>query len=103
MEYKLIVAQSFEDDLDNVLAYISETLFNPTAASRLFKAVEEKVRLVHENPLLYPLYHDERLLDKGYHYAVISNYLMFYTVDETTKTIFISRFLYGGQNFLNII
>lgn len=103
MAYKLIISQSFEDDLDNILSYIYHKLYNPAAATRLLSKAEEIVSYIVENPFLYPLYHDERLAEKGYHYAVISNYLLFYTVDEAKKTINISRLLYGSQNITNKI
>ncbi|MCH5193877.1 MAG: type II toxin-antitoxin system RelE/ParE family toxin [Oscillospiraceae bacterium] len=103
MEYKLIIAQNFKDDLDSILEYISQQLFNPSAADRLLKKTEKKVRNIKENPFLYPTYHDEILAGKGYRYAVVSNYILFYTIDEEHKTVSVLRLVYGGQNILNII
>ena len=103
MGYKLTVTESFESDLDNVLEYISQKLLNPAAADRLLKRTEEKINLICENPFMYPLYHDDTISEKGYHYAVVSNYILFYTVEETEKIIILSRFLYGGQNILNVL
>ena len=101
MAYKLIVSQSFADDLDGILGYISYKLYNPMAATRLIANAEEVVSCIKENPFLYPLYHDEKLAERGYRYAVVSNYLLFYTIDEAKETIYVARFLYGGQNIGN--
>lgn len=103
MEYKLTITESFESDLDGVLEYISQKLFNPAAADRLLKKAEEKIGLICEDPFMYPFYHNDLISEKGYRYAVISNYILFYTVDEKRKIIILSRFLYGRQNILNII
>ncbi|MBQ8781312.1 MAG: type II toxin-antitoxin system RelE/ParE family toxin [Oscillospiraceae bacterium] len=103
MAYKLVISQSFADDLDDVLNCISHKLYNPTAANTLLANADEVVSYIKDNPFLYPLYHDEKLAERGYHYAVISNYLLFYTIDETEETVNIARFLYGGQNITNKI
>ena len=103
MAYKVKITQSFEDDLAAVLEYISQKLYNSTAARRLLINTEEKISLICENPLIFPLYHDDKLAEKGYHYVPIANYLIFYRIDEYDKTVFITRFLYGGQNISTII
>ncbi len=103
MAYNIKITQSFEDDLAAVLEYISQKLYNSDAARRLLINAEEKISLIGENPLLYPLYHDDTLSEKGYHYVPVANYLIFYRIDESNKTIFITRFLYGGQNISTII
>lgn len=46
---------------------------------------------------MYPLYHDEKIAARGYHYAVVGNFLIFYKINEAEKSVFIARFLYGGQ------
>lgn len=103
MRYKLVVTRSFENDLDEVLGYISNKLQNPTAASRLLGNAEKIIARIEENPMMYPLYHDERFAEKGYRYAVCSNYLIFYTIDEKSETIYVARFLYGSQNITEIL
>lgn len=103
MNYRLDITESFENDVSAVIEYISHKLYNPSAAERLLKNAEKIVSEISENPFLYPLYHDEIIAEKGYHYAVISKYLIFYLIDETNKIIHISRFLYGGQNIIEIL
>lgn len=72
MAYKLVISQSFADDLDDILSYISNKLYNHTAAKRLLANAEDVVSYIKDNPFLYPLYHDKKLAERGYHYAVIS-------------------------------
>ena len=103
MAYKLIITQSFEDDLDEVLYYISRKLYNPSAAKRLLNKTKEVISHIEDNPLLYTLYHDEALAKRGYRYAVVANYLLFYYIYEAEQTVNVARFLYGGQNVVNII
>ena len=53
--YKLIMTKAFEDDLDETLEYISKRLYNSDAAQRLLNIVDDKISLIEENPLLYPM------------------------------------------------
>lgn len=103
MNYSLDITESFENDVGSVIEYISHKLYNPDASERLLRNTENTVSKIAENPFLYPVYHDETISEKGYRYAVISKYLIFYLIDEASKTIHISRFLYGGQNVVEIL
>ena len=103
MTYKAVITKSFEKDLEETLEYISDRLYNPTAAQKLLKNISEKITIIEENPLLYPLYHDDKLANMGYRSTAAANYLLFYRVDEDEKLIFFSRLLYGARNITNII
>ena len=96
--YKTIISDVFEADLDSALTYIETELFNAGAAANLLDRSEETVARIAENPLMYPLYHDENIATRGYHYALVGNFLIFYKINEAEKSVFIARFLYGGQN-----
>lgn len=41
MAYKLEFTETFEKDLDSILDYTINKLFNPIAAARLYKGVKE--------------------------------------------------------------
>lgn len=103
MTYKVIFSNAFEDDLDATLEYISRKLYNPSAAQRLLNKVSDTISLLEENPMLFPLYHDDVLTKQGLRYTVISNYLLFYKVDDNKMTVEFSRLIYGGQNIPNIL
>lgn len=98
MEYKLIVAPSFENDLDETLNYISNVLGSPLSAQNLMLKAEKVISNINDNPFLYPKCRNESLAQKEYHYAIVNNYLLFYSVDENIKQINILRFLYGSRN-----
>lgn len=103
MTYKTIFSKAFNDDLDEALEYISNKLYNPIAAQRLLNNVSHTLSLLEENPLIFPLYHDDKLAKQNLRYTVISKYLLFYKVNESEKTVYLSRFIYGGQDIANIL
>lgn len=101
--YKVIMTKAFEHDLEEALEYISNKLYHLSAAQRLLSTVSEKVSIIEDNPLIYPLYHDDRLAKQNYRFAVVNRFLLFYKADETEKSVYLSRFLYGSQNVTDIL
>ncbi len=102
MAYKVVITESFENDLDLVTAYLSQTLQNPAAAGKLLKKAEETVRLIAEHPFMFSLFSDEELEQKRYRNAPVGNYQLFYRVDESAKTVYILRFLYAGRDIASL-
>lgn len=103
MSYTIDITKKFEDDISAVTDYFLHNLYNSAAAERLISKTEKTILQIGDNPLLFPLYHDEKIAEKGYRYTVISNYLLFYSVDESKKIIHILRFIYGGRNVSDIL
>ena len=103
MEYKVIFSEEFENDLDHVINYISNKLFSPIAAKNFYAQIKEKINYLNDSPFIYPVYHDEKLSKEGVRYIVISNYLMFYTVNEPNKEVIMLRLTYGKRNITDII
>lgn len=98
MAYDLVISQSFENDLDETLNYISNKLYSPLSAQNLLNKTEKIISNINDNPFLYPKCRNESLAQKEYHYANVNNYLLFYSVYENIKQINILRFLYGRRN-----
>lgn len=103
MNYVLDIAPEFEDDVFSVTSYIDLNYFNPSVSERLSEKINKTLIHIADNPLLYPLYHDDELADKGFRYAVVSRWLIFYTVDENNRIVRIYRFINGAQDIQNIL
>lgn len=103
MVYDVKFTSQFEDDLDDALTYISQKLCSPTAQKMLFEKVNEVISNIKKYPLIYPIYHNETIAQKGYRYAVVNNYLIFYTVNDDSGIITIIRFIYGKQNITYLL
>lgn len=98
MAYNLIISPSFENDLDDTLNYISNKLYSPLSAQNLLNKAEKIISNINDDPFLYPKCRNESLAQKGYRYAIVNNYLLFYSVDEDTEQINILRFLYSRRS-----
>lgn len=103
MAYKLMKTDSFQRDLDAVVAYIALSLENKVAASSLLDAIEKSYDGIERMPLMYEACRDPHLKRLGYRRAVIHNYIMVYKVDNKTETVYIMRLFHGRQDYEKLI
>lgn len=96
--YKLEFLPVAKNDMLEIVKYISNDLQNPQAASRLadefIKSAENVCSFPYSNNVYIPL----KPLNLEYRKIIVKNYMMFYTVDETTKTVTIMRVIYAKRN-----
>ena len=101
--YKLEFLPVAKNDMLEIVKYISDDLKNPQAASRLadefVTAAENACQFPYANNVYTPI----KPLKLEYRRIVVKNYLMFYTVDEQTKTVTIMRVVYGKRDLSNQI
>ena len=57
MHYKILLTQSFRNDLDSALHYITTKLMNNIAASNLLKKTKETISALSDTPAAFPVYH----------------------------------------------
>jgi len=60
MAFQVRHTEQSYDDLDGIIGYISEELFNSQAAERFYNNVAEIIERLKENPYIFPLYHDQK-------------------------------------------
>jgi len=99
MAFRTEFSEQADFDLDEILRYISDELCAPRAAERFYLAVFDKLDFLRDNPYMYPLHHNEMLNAKGLHFIIISNYLLFYTINDIENVVTIVRILYGKRDF----
>ncbi|WP_449189891.1 type II toxin-antitoxin system RelE/ParE family toxin [Treponema lecithinolyticum] len=86
------------------MTYISETLYNPQAASNLLEEFLEATINVAHNPYIYPLSNNLILQAEGYHrFLVKKNYIALYLIDDDKKEVSIMRIFYEKRDYGNLI
>nr|QGT51086.1 hypothetical protein Firmicute1046_1620 [uncultured Firmicutes bacterium] len=103
MKYDVIVSDEAHNDIDNVLNYIVNLLKNPIAAKNLLGKIEESYVDLADNPFMYAHCHNSRLHNDGYRKVVINNYVLIYRIDEAKNFVYVVRFFYGRQNYIELI
>ena len=91
-----------EQDIDSALAYISENLSNPKAASDLFLEIERAINEICTLPFGFPDCEIYLVSDEKIRHIPIDNYILVYEVLEERKKINILRFRYAKMNLANI-
>ncbi|HLQ98620.1 MAG TPA: type II toxin-antitoxin system RelE/ParE family toxin [Candidatus Dormibacteraeota bacterium] len=101
--FQVIITEPAEQDLHTVINYISKELHNPLAAKKLLRNIKLKVELLKTYPKRFPLVRDKVLALKNIRKIPIDHYLIFYTVDESTKQVTIVRILYAKRNWIDLL
>ncbi len=92
-----------EQDLDEILRYISVDLVNPTAAQNLGRKVFEKIDMVRTFPESGAPVDNEFLADKTVRKLSVDNYVIYYKAYYEENVISIIRIVYGKRNLDEIL
>lgn len=101
--YKLLYLPTAKQDIEHIFQYIAITLQNKTAAQNLAVKIKKSIDNLQDFPFAYSVYQAAGLLQKEYRKIVVQSYLIFYWVDEATKTVTISRVIYAKRNYKHLL
>jgi len=87
-----------EEDIDSVLTYISEQLFNGKAADDLLTKIENTIGRICDFPYSFADCSYFLITDENIRHAVIDNYVLVYEIIGEEKQINILRFRYAKMN-----
>ena len=103
MSYQVHITSTAEHDIMRAADYIEFTLKNPNAADNLLDAATEQIGSLADLPQKFHLVDGPVQASWGIRFAIINNYLAFYTIDEEKQTVIIVRFLYQKSNWTSIL
>ena len=101
--YKVDITEPAENDLRDIVRYISFQLNEPSTALNMLRTIQNAISKLEATALAHPLVRDERLARIGYRLLVIKNYIVFYVVDEKKMSVVVDRILYGRRDWQNIL
>jgi len=102
-KYKIAVSEPAENDLRDIVRYISSQLSAPMTALKMMDAFEEAIARLANMPKGYPLVSDERLNAMNYRKLIVKNYIIFFTIDDPSKSVNVERILYARRDWLHIL
>lgn len=97
-KYTVRLVRAAEDDFTEIISYIAAE--RPEAVEALAQKIEKHLRLLATNPYLGRVPRDAALVDLGYRYLVVENYLIFYVIED--RTIFVHRIVHGARDYLGL-
>ena len=99
--YQLSFLPLFEEDLNGIIDYISNTLHSPSAAERLVDDVELAILKRLETPLVFSPYPSVKKRQYPYYRINVRNFSIFYVVINNTMEV--RRILYNKRDIDNIL
>lgn len=101
--YKILVSESYQRDLRNIIRYISHNLDAPYTAAELLDDIEKIVGSLSAMPLRFAVVEDAYLFVKAFRKCPVRNYLVFYQVDEEHKRVLVHRIVHARQDWLTML
>jgi toxin ParE1/3/4 len=98
-KYTVRLLRAAEDDFTEIVTYIAAQ--RREAAEALAQKIEKNLKLLAANPYLGRIANDSALIDLGYRYLVVENYLIFYVCEE--RTIFVHRIIHGARDYRGLL
>ncbi len=95
---KVVYTFAARQDLRDIYEYIAFTLLAPSAARKTADRIMETIRSLESMPERNPLYKEEPWRSQGVRFVPVRNYLVFYTVNNETDTVCVSRIMYGARD-----
>ncbi len=102
-KYRVDVSELAENDLRDIVQYISSQLSAPISALKMMELLEEAMAGLSEMPHRCPVVTDERLVQMGYRRLTVKNYVVFFSIDEKNQLVDVERILYGRRDWLRIL
>lgn len=97
MTYEVQLLHTALLDLDEICAYKSQ--FSGGTVQRFLDQIEEKFSNLAENPCMYTVYP----YNPAYRKISVSDYLIFYQVDENARRVSVYRILHGKREIKNLL
>ena len=95
-KYKLSFLPLFEQDLNEIVDYITANLQNPSAAERLVDDIDAAVYKRLETPLAFAPFRSSKKRPHPYYRINVRNFSVFYVVIDDTMEV--RRVLYSKRN-----
>lgn len=102
-KYNINITRPAERDLVEIQRYIFRELLEPEIAKKTVAIIAESIFALEDMPLRNTLVLDSRLANKGIRKLIVNNYIIFYCVNESIKTVTIIRILYSKRAWINLL
>jgi len=103
VKYRVDVSDPAEEDIRDILRYISSQLSAPITALKMVDTIESALTKLANMPESHPLVRDDRLTSMGYRRLEVKNYTAFFTINEKEKIVDVERILYARRDWANLL
>jgi len=96
--YKIKISKQARTDKNDIVNYLAQ--FSITAPLKFKSELKKNLDIITKMPNIFALWdYDPRYR----HVVVFGSYVLFYTVDEINKLVYVYRILHGSQDIEKIL
>lgn len=99
--YKLTFLPTFEEDLNEIVDYISISLSNPHAAYKLVDDIESAILKRAQSPLMFSPYQSLKERKHPYYRINVRNFSIFYIVYDNIMEV--RRIIYSKRDIAKLL
>ena len=100
-EYSVVISETAENDLDEVVEYLSN--FSSNIARRYYDEIMVKALSLAFMPQRCPFVQDDALRERGYRWLFVRNYTVFFVIDEVNNLVDIRAIMYSGREYTALL
>lgn len=100
-QYRVLVSEPAENDIRDIIRYISAQLSAPMSAAKMMEAIEAAIAGLVDMQKKFPPVTDARLASMGYRKLIVKGYIVFYIIDE--KFVDVVRILFARRDWLPLL
>lgn len=101
--YSIIYSSEAKDDLREIYSYIAYDLQAPETAEGQVNRIRKEIRSLDFMPSRYSVVDWEPWKSMGMHRVPVDNFIVYYVVNNGSRTITVIRIFYGGRDIEDII
>lgn len=98
MMYSIQISEQAENDLRGIFEYISFVLLSPQTAAHQLRKIEAAISRLDYMPERYGKYEKEPWLSRGLRQMPVTNYIVFYLVNDERMQVQVLRILYKRRD-----
>lgn len=102
-KYTIKFSKKSKEDIAQIVNYISDTIKEPQIAKSYANLFFSEINSLHIFPKRNPIVKGKSLADTERRKFKVKNYVVLYLVNESEKTVFIERVVYGASDWINKI
>lgn len=89
--------------IQETIAYISKDLQAPETAKAWSFYLQEKIAGLNTMPARFSVVEEEPWHSRGFRKMPVKNFIVYYYVDEESKTVWVTAVVYGSRNQLSVL
>lgn len=103
MDYQVILTPLAIEQIQQTMAYITQTLQAPETAQRWAQLLRSEIQGLSFLPFRFPLTSEEPWCSRGVRKMTVKNFLVYYIVDEAQSLVTVTAVIYGRRDQIDAL